>query len=341
MSSIPREALKTSASKPGVIGVPSSALEGLGAGDHLLRVGDVGRGDPVHHLGGRIAQHALGADVEDLDDALLVGGDAREVGAVEDGALQRPGFEQRLFRPLALGDVLHGQDQQLAVVARLELAGVQQHHPAADRREGVLQLEVVEDRARGDDVLEERPQVGDVPLAVAQLVDQPALGLAGRDVERLVEGAVGRPHPQRGVEDQQRLPHRVHDVLRVGLDGLQIRLGASPLGDVLHGQDQELAVVARLELAGVQQHHPPADRREGVLQLEVVEDRARGDDVLEEPPQVGDVPLAVAQLVDQPALGLAGRDVERLVEGAVGRPHPQVASRISSGSRTVSTMFWA
>jgi hypothetical protein len=39
----------------------------------------------------------LGADVEDLDDALRVGGDAREVGAVEDRALQGARLEQRLF----------------------------------------------------------------------------------------------------------------------------------------------------------------------------------------------------------------------------------------------------
>jgi len=46
-----------------------------------------------HHFGGRVAQHPLGADVEDLDDAPRVGGDAREVGAVEDRALQGARFE--------------------------------------------------------------------------------------------------------------------------------------------------------------------------------------------------------------------------------------------------------
>jgi hypothetical protein len=82
------------------------------ARDELLRIGDVGRRDPVHHLGRRVAQHALGADIEDLDDALRVGGDAREVGAVEDRALQRARLEQRLLRLLARGVV--GADQQVA-----------------------------------------------------------------------------------------------------------------------------------------------------------------------------------------------------------------------------------
>ena len=53
--------------------------------------------DLVHHVGGRVAQHALGADIEDLNDALRVGGDAGEVGAVENRVLQGPRFEQSLF----------------------------------------------------------------------------------------------------------------------------------------------------------------------------------------------------------------------------------------------------
>jgi hypothetical protein len=90
---MPREALNTSASKPGVIGVPKLDAQRLGARDHFLRIGNVGWRDLVHHFGGRVAQHPLGADVEDLNDALRVGGDAREVGAVENRALQ--GFAWR------------------------------------------------------------------------------------------------------------------------------------------------------------------------------------------------------------------------------------------------------
>ena len=79
------------------------------ARDQLLRIGNIGRRELVHHVGGRVAKHPLGADVEDLNDALggleqrlfrllargVVGalgdgGDAREVGAVEDRALQGP-----------------------------------------------------------------------------------------------------------------------------------------------------------------------------------------------------------------------------------------------------------
>ena len=55
---------------------PKLGAQGFGSRNHFLRIRNVGRGNLVHHFDGRIAQHALGADVEDLNDALLIGGDA-------------------------------------------------------------------------------------------------------------------------------------------------------------------------------------------------------------------------------------------------------------------------
>jgi hypothetical protein len=90
---MPREALNTKASKPGV------------------RIGNVGRRDPVQDVVGRVAEHALGADVEDLDHALLVGGHAREIGAVENRVLQGPGFEHGLLAP-DVSDKSPGADRE-------------------------------------------------------------------------------------------------------------------------------------------------------------------------------------------------------------------------------------
>ena len=70
-----------------------------GPRDQFLRIGDVGRRDRVHHVGGGVAEHPLGTDVENLDDAVGIGGDAGKVGAVEDRALQRAGLQQRLCAP--------------------------------------------------------------------------------------------------------------------------------------------------------------------------------------------------------------------------------------------------
>src|SRR5207248_233033 len=77
----------------------------LGAGNDFLRVGNIGWSDLVHHLSRRVAKHALGPHVEDLNNAFFIGGDAGEVGTVEDRTLQSPGLEQRLFRALARGVV--------------------------------------------------------------------------------------------------------------------------------------------------------------------------------------------------------------------------------------------
>jgi hypothetical protein len=42
----------------------------------MSRIGNVGGSDDVHDFGRRVAQHVLGADVENLDDAIGVGRDA-------------------------------------------------------------------------------------------------------------------------------------------------------------------------------------------------------------------------------------------------------------------------
>src|SRR5580704_16301545 len=123
-------------------------------------------------------------------------------------------------------------------MARLKLAAVEQHHPPPENREVVLQLEVVENRTLGNNIFQESAQIGDVPLAVAQLVNQAVLGFFEGDLKSLVEGAVTRSHPQSGIENQERLAHGVDDVLSVGFNGLQLRLGTPALGHIFHGQDQ-------------------------------------------------------------------------------------------------------
>jgi hypothetical protein len=67
------------------------------------------------------------------------------------------------------GDVGEGQ-QDGGVGAGLvdHLAGVQQHDPAAQAREVVIDLEAVHGHALGDDGLQQHAQGRDVPLAVAQ-----------------------------------------------------------------------------------------------------------------------------------------------------------------------------
>ena len=118
----------------------------------------------------------------------------------------------------SLRHIFHGQNQELPVTTLTQSSCVQQHHPAADEREVVLELEVVEDRALRNDVFEQCAQCGNVPLTVAKLVDQPVLGLVRCDVKRLVEGTIRGVNAETAVEDQQRLANGVHHVLGVGFD---------------------------------------------------------------------------------------------------------------------------
>ena len=75
--------------------------------------------------------------------------------------------------------------------------------------------------AVAQDLGQQRPQLGDVPLAVAQLVDEPALRLGFRDLKVPVESGVGRADPQDLVEDHEGLAQGRNDVLSVSKSVLQ------------------------------------------------------------------------------------------------------------------------
>ena len=86
----------------------------------------------------------------------------------------------------------------------------------------MLNLEVFNGMAVGQDLGQQRPQLGDVPLTVAQVVDEPALRLFFRGVEVPVEGGVGRANPQALVENHEWLSQGRDDVLSVGQGEFQL-----------------------------------------------------------------------------------------------------------------------
>ena len=130
------------------------------------------------------------------------------------------------------------------ILRRPDLAAVQEHPSSADALEDVVHLEVAERILLGEDFFKERPESGDVPLPVAQLIDEPAFGLLGGDAEGLVEGAARGVHPEVGIEDEERLADGIDDALgevagnrgRVGRCGFwtrRVRHGASSSRAVL------------------------------------------------------------------------------------------------------------
>jgi hypothetical protein len=68
------------------------------ARDQFLWIGKIGGGDLTHHLAGLVAQHALGAGVEDLDYTLLVRGDMREIDISIYRVLQRFNLDSGVIR---------------------------------------------------------------------------------------------------------------------------------------------------------------------------------------------------------------------------------------------------
>ena len=84
---------------------------------------------------------------------------------------------------------------------------------------------------------------------------------------------------------------------------------------------------------------PAAEALELVVHLEVVEVAVPREDLFEQLPQPGDVPLAVPEVEQEPALGLGRGHPERLGRRTGSRSAPAgPASRTRSGSRTVSTI---
>lgn len=123
----------------------------------------------------------------------------------------------------ALGDVLNRQQQQRRVIARsFHAPRVQLHDARPQPRKVVPNLVVVELAVTGQDVFQQRPQFGDVPLSVPKFIDQAPLGFLVRHPERPVERPPCRAHPQIGSQDKHGFSDRVHDVLRVGLRRLRV-----------------------------------------------------------------------------------------------------------------------
>ena len=80
----------------------------------------------------------------------------------------------------------------------------------------LLDLVAVHDRVLRQDPLQQQAQLGNVPLAVAEGVDRPALDVLAVHPEGQEERAARGDDAQILVEDQQRLADRVDDRLRQG-----------------------------------------------------------------------------------------------------------------------------
>lgn len=131
------------------------------------------------------------------------------VGYIDQAAVTLLAFAQRVLGHIlgsfALGDVLNDQHDALwPARVRFHPATVEQHGAAADVSKIVRNLVLVERISMKQNLFEQPPKLGDVPLTVAQGVYHAAFGLARLNLESPIECLVRGDDAQIVVQHQQR-----------------------------------------------------------------------------------------------------------------------------------------
>src|SRR4029453_5303895 len=106
---------------------------------------------------------------------------------------------------LADRDILHGKQDELDII---EAARVEQDRARANVLKVMRHLIVVEDRILRQNLFQQGMQRGNIPLPIAELIDELVFGLRWADVKQLVEGRIGRLDVEVGGEDEERFPDR-------------------------------------------------------------------------------------------------------------------------------------
>ena len=96
----------------------------------------------------------------------------------------------------------------------------------------------------GRTLREQATQIRNVPLAVAEVVDQAPLGLGRLDLEGIVEGAIGGLYPEILVQDQEWLADSVDDLLGQLLLMLQQPPAAPLLRHIFNGDEDQGRAIA-------------------------------------------------------------------------------------------------
>jgi hypothetical protein len=131
-----------------MVGASSSRLSALGAGDELLAGRRCRPSVILSTTSSRgVAEHALGPDVQELDDALLASVAMLEkLALLQDGVLQRAGLEQRLSAR-DVGDAVVGANVE--VESRRALGMKEGHAAGRATSRAPLQRDPRDARRRG------------------------------------------------------------------------------------------------------------------------------------------------------------------------------------------------
>jgi hypothetical protein len=95
----------------------------------------------------------------------------------------------------------------------LNLPGIQKHDAPANGGKIVFNLIVVKGCLLRKDGFQEFPQLGDIPLFIAQVIDKLSHGLFGFHLKDFIEGTTDGDHPQILIQSYERFPYGVDDAL--------------------------------------------------------------------------------------------------------------------------------
>ncbi len=95
----------------------------------------------------------------------------------------------------------------------LYLPGIQKHDAPANGGKIVFNLIVVKGCLLGKDGFQQFPQLGDVPLFIAQVIDKLPHGLFRLYLEKFIKGTADGDHPEVLIQGDQGFTHRVDDAL--------------------------------------------------------------------------------------------------------------------------------
>jgi hypothetical protein len=116
------------------------------------------------------------------------------------------------FHDAPLGHVGQGEeDVRSEISAMPHPARAQAQGAPSDGRKLALDLIAFHLAMLRQDLFQQHPQLGDVPLILVQLVDEPALGALAIEPECPVEGPAGGHDAKIAVEHDHRLGDRIHD----------------------------------------------------------------------------------------------------------------------------------
>jgi hypothetical protein len=115
-----------------------------------------------------------------------------------------------------LGYIMNAQENSRGMATdTAQSASVEQHGASADTWKLVSDLEIIEGTVLGQDVFQQLAQPGNIPLVVANVVNQPPFGLHWLNFECSVKRLISRIDSQVGTQDDQRVEGRADDTFGI------------------------------------------------------------------------------------------------------------------------------